>query len=60
MVKKENNQKNEIAKTWISGQTSVTLIIEKKLAQDYGLEYPQYVMLERRPEGILIKKMELD
>ena len=28
---------NEIAKTWISGQCSCTLIIKRELAQEYGL-----------------------
>ena len=50
-------QKNEIAKTWISGQKSVTLIIERKLAEEYDLIDPQHVKLERTPEGILIKKI---
>jgi hypothetical protein len=52
-----NNLKNEIAKTWISGQKSVTLIIERKLAEEYDLIDPQHVFLERRPEGILIRKL---
>ena len=29
------DKKNEIVKTWISGQRSVTLIIEKKIAEEY-------------------------
>lgn len=48
---------NEIAKTWISGQKSVTLIIERRLAEEYDLIDPQHVILERRPEGILIRKL---
>ena len=54
-----NNKKDEIAKTWISGQKSVTLIIEKKLAEEYDLIDPQHVKLERTSEGILIKKLKL-
>lgn len=50
---------NEIAKTWISGQTSVTLIIEKKIAKEYGLTYPQHVILERKKDGILIKRLQI-
>ena len=53
------NCNNEIAKTWISGQKSVTLIIERKLAEEYDLIDPQHVVLERRPEGILIRKLEV-
>ena len=51
--------KNEIAKTWISGTKSVTMIIERKLAEEYGLIDPQHVVLERKPEGILIRKIEV-
>ena len=50
---------NEIAKTWISGQKSCTLIIKRELAAEYGLIEPQHVVLERRPEGILIKKLNV-
>lgn len=51
--------KNEIVKTWIYGQKSVTLIVERKLAEEYDLINPQYVVLERKPEGILIRKLEI-
>jgi hypothetical protein len=51
--------KSEIAKTWVSGQKSCTLIIEKKLAEEYGLVEPSHVILERRSDGILIKKLQL-
>ena len=53
------DKKNEIVKTWISGQRSVTLIIEKKIAEEYDLVDPQHVILERRPEGILIRKLQI-
>jgi hypothetical protein len=49
---------NHIAKTWISGQRSCTLIIEKGLAEEYGLTQPSHVLLVKRPEGILIRKLE--
>jgi hypothetical protein len=54
-----NNNKNEIVKTWITGKKSVTLIIERKLAEEYDLIEPQYVLLERKDEGILIRKLEV-
>ena len=60
IVKELNmNKKNEIVKTWISGQKSVTLIIERKLAEEYDLIDPQHVILERRSDGILIRKLEV-
>ena len=52
-------KKNEIGKTWISGQNSVTMIIERKIAEEYDLIDPQYIILERKPEGILIRKLEV-
>jgi hypothetical protein len=54
-----NKLENEIAKTWISGQKSCTLIIRQELAQQYGLTRPSHVVLERRQDGILIKKLEI-
>ena len=36
---------------------SVTLIIERKLAEEYDLIDPQYVVLERAENGILIRKL---
>jgi hypothetical protein len=51
--------KSEIAKTWISGQHSATLIIERSIAEEYGLTEPSHVVLERRPDGILIRKLEI-
>jgi hypothetical protein len=50
----------KIAKTWISGQHSATLIIERSLAEEYGLTEPSHVVLEKRPEGILIRKLKID
>ena len=52
-----NKNNDEIVKTWISGQKSVTMIIERKLAEEYDLIDPQYIILERKPEGILIRKL---
>lgn len=52
-------KENEVAKTWISGKRSCTLIIERGLAEEYGLTEPSHVVLERRAEGILIRKLEL-
>jgi NADPH-dependent ferric siderophore reductase len=45
--------------TWIAGQSSCTLIIPKPLAQEYGLDKPSHVVVEGKPEGILIKKLEI-
>jgi hypothetical protein len=50
----------KIAKTWISGQHSATLIIERSLAEEYGLTEPSHVVLERRKDGILIRKLKIN
>jgi hypothetical protein len=50
---------SEIAKTWLTGHESVTMIIEKRIAEEYGLTDPQYVILERKKEGILIRKLDI-
>lgn len=57
-VKKENQQK-QITKTWISGQTSCTLVIPKTIATQHGLDVPSHIVIESKPEGILIKKLEI-
>jgi hypothetical protein len=56
----ENNIANkEIAKTWLSGQKSCTLIIPRKVAMEYGLSEPSQVIVERTQGGILIRKLEI-
>jgi hypothetical protein len=51
-----DKRKKEIIHTWIAGHSSCTLIIFKPLAQEYGLDKPSHVVVEGKPEGILIKK----
>lgn len=58
-LNKSNKSNNGIAKTWLSGRNSVTMIIERKIAEEYDLIDPQHVILERKPEGILIRKLEV-
>jgi hypothetical protein len=53
-----SKQKKEIIHTWIAGQSSCTLI-PKPLAQEYGLDKPSAAVVEGKPEGILIKKLEI-
>ncbi len=50
---------NDIAKTWISGQNSCTLIISRKLAERYGLTEPSHVVLQGTNQGILIRKLKV-
>jgi hypothetical protein len=57
----DSNKKNnkEITKTWISGQNSCTLVIPRSVAIEYGLDSPSHVIVEKTPEGILIRKLEV-
>ncbi|HEY7082380.1 MAG TPA: hypothetical protein VH500_22040 [Nitrososphaeraceae archaeon] len=55
---KEKIQK-EIIHTWLTGRTSCTLVIPKDFAKEYQLDEPSHVIVEGRPEGILIKKLEV-
>jgi antitoxin component of MazEF toxin-antitoxin module len=50
----------EIVKTWLAGQNSCTLVIPKEFAKEYGLDQPSHVVIEGRPDGILIKRLQLN
>ena len=56
----ENKQDKEIIKTWLTGRCSATLVIPKDFAKEYGLDKPCHVVVEKTPEGILIKKLDLE
>jgi hypothetical protein len=55
----ENPFNKEIIKTWLTGQSSCTLIIPKKIAVECGLDKPSHVIIEQKDGGIFIKKFEL-
>ena len=50
----------KIQHTWISSGKACTMIIAKELAVKYGLTEPANVILEGRPEGILIRKLNTE
>jgi hypothetical protein len=54
----ETLENKEIIKTWLAGHSSCTLVIPKGFAREYGLDKPSHVVIERKPEGILIKKLQ--
>ena len=58
---KDNDRRGgrEISKTWISGQSSCTLVIPKAIAEAKGLTSPSHVVVEDVPEGILIRKLNI-
>jgi hypothetical protein len=53
-------EKKEVIKTWLAGQHSCTLVIPKEFARVYGLDQPSHVVIEGRPDGILIKRLKLN
>ena len=57
-LQKEKLQK-QISKTWISGESSCTLVIPKTIAKEHGINNPSHVVVESKPEGILIRKIEV-
>jgi hypothetical protein len=44
--------------TWLAGDDSCLLVVPKPLAKQYGIDQPSNVIIEGRPEGILIKRVE--
>jgi hypothetical protein len=53
-------ENKEIINTWLAGQRSCTLVIPKEFAKVYGLDEPSHVLIEGRPDGILIKRLEIN
>jgi hypothetical protein len=49
----------QIIKTWLAGHCSCTLVIPKDFAKDYGLDKPSHVILEKKSDGILIRKLQV-
>lgn len=56
----DNADNKAIGRIWLTGQTSPTLVIPKKLAMEYRLDRPSHVILEKMEGGILIRKFELE
>ena len=52
--------RKEVTKTWLAGQHSCTMVIPKEFAKEYGLDQPSHVVIEVRPDGILIKRLQLN
>ncbi|CAN5131031.1 hypothetical protein BH18THE2_BH18THE2_43300 [soil metagenome] len=54
-----NNTNKQITRTWLAGHCSCTLVIPKDFARDYGLDRPCHVILEKKADGILIRKLKI-
>jgi hypothetical protein len=51
------SQIKDVTKTFLTGKLSATLVIPIEIARRNGLDKPAHVIVEERPEGILIKKL---
>ena len=49
----------EVKKIFLSGKISATLVIPIEMARRHGLEDHQHVVLEEKPEGILIQRLQI-
>ncbi|MDE1862008.1 MAG: hypothetical protein KGI33_03745 [Thaumarchaeota archaeon] len=56
----ENADNKEIVKTWLTGNSSCTLVIPKRFAIEYGLDKPVHVIIEKRSDGLLVRKLDVD
>jgi hypothetical protein len=45
---KEDADNKEITKTWITGNSSCTLVIPKRFAKQYGLDKPTHAIVEKQ------------
>lgn len=52
-------ERKEVTKTWLAGQHSCTMVIPKEFARVYGLDQPSHVVIEGKPDGILIRRLHL-
>jgi hypothetical protein len=57
--KDHSTLRKHITSTYVSGQTSCTIIIAKEIAKKYGIDEPSHVVVEGTEKGILIRKLEV-
>ncbi len=53
-------ESKEIIRTWLTGKSSCTLVIPKDFAKEYGLDQPSHVLIEKKPDGLFIKKINIE
>jgi hypothetical protein len=56
---KEITEDKEIIKTWLTGESSCTLVIPKRLARDLGIDKPSHLLIKKTAGGLLISKLEI-
>jgi hypothetical protein len=57
--KKIDLEPKRVTHTFLSGRLSSTLIIPIDTARKYGLDKPANVVVEEKPDGILIKRLDI-
>lgn len=48
-----------MSKSWLINGCSINITIPIKLAREYQLDQPSFIIFEGTPEGILIRKAEI-
>ena len=56
----DQNETKQVRKIFLTNKISATLIIPIELARRHGLNEPSHVVVEERPDGILIRKLKID
>lgn len=49
-----------ISKIWITGKSSYTIVIPKKFATDLKLDSNSHILMEKTPDGLLLRKLEIE
>lgn len=49
----------KIATTWLSGQSSCTLVIPKDFAVDLGLDKPSNVTVTKEGKRLIVERLDL-
>jgi hypothetical protein len=55
----QEKYEKQVVKTFLTGKISATLIIPIELARKCGLAEPTHVVVEKKDNGLFIKKLEI-
>jgi len=50
----------EVSKIWITGKSSYTIVLPKRFVMELGFNTSVHVIIEKIPDGFLIKKLEME
>jgi hypothetical protein len=60
VIDSNTTKSKEIAKVFFINKVSATVIIPVDIARKYGLNQTSHVTVEEAPDGILIKRLDLN